>query len=586
MTLLKLIFFLILFYCTSNICAQDKYAHVIQMQEMRLQKNPNDTQALKELGFIYLYKADYQKALTYGERLFNIGYKTQDYNNKVMYAHIILGQAHMALGDSVAYNHLGQAKLAALSSKNDSALCSIYNGMGLYASNIDNDNYSAIHYFFQGIDAAKRCNYKRLHAILLANIAAMYFLQRDTVGLPYSLEAYHMGHEQASPYLTYIGASTTSYMYYLQKNYTKALQYIKEAEFLMLQNNFYDQGNVYAIYGLILSAQNHIKEAITLFKKGLDLKEKKQTSSKVLLLCGYAKALIKQKSYKTALEALHEALNETKKKNCHVFRNDVINALAECYEQSGQHDKALTWFHILLQENNRIFNKEQEKIISDLRIKYNAERQENEIKQSKLILLKKKKNEQLLICMVIVILFIAINFWYQYKKKEYLYTSIVRQNQEAMQRELKLKKHIEQLQKGYQDDNETYNEKYAVSSLSNKKKQLLFQQLEYLMQKQNIYKDNLLTKEKVAEILHTNRTYLSQTINEQTEQNFTQYINSYRIAEAIRLLNDPLNNMPLKAISAEVGFNSMTTFYKLFQNQTGIPPKQYREKVLQLQKKA
>ena len=39
--------------------------------------------------------------------------------------------------------------------------------------------------------------------------------------------------------------------------------------------------------------------------------------------------------------------------------------------------------------------------------------------------------------------------------------------------------------------------------------------------------------------------------------------------EAVRLLSDPDNQTPLKAISAELGFNSMTTFYSQFQAATG-----------------
>lgn len=106
------------------------------------------------------------------------------------------------------------------------------------------------------------------------------------------------------------------------------------------------------------------------------------------------------------------------------------------------------------------------------------------------------------------------------------------------------------------------------------------------MQEDAVYKENFLTKERVADLLGTNRTYLSQVINEQTQQNFTQYINNYRINEAIRLLSDPETDLPLKAVAAEVGFNSMSTFYKIFQNTVGVPPKQYRNKVMSMHKNA
>ena len=93
------------------------------------------------------------------------------------------------------------------------------------------------------------------------------------------------------------------------------------------------------------------------------------------------------------------------------------------------------------------------------------------------------------------------------------------------------------------------------------------------MREEKIYKDNFITKDKVAEILGTNRTYLSRIINEQSKLSFTHYVNRFRIEEAIRLLSDPNNETPMKAISAELGIlNSISTFYNLFQSSVGIDP--------------
>ena len=65
-----------------------------------------------------------------------------------------------------------------------------------------------------------------------------------------------------------------------------------------------------------------------------------------------------------------------------------------------------------------------------------------------------------------------------------------------------------------------------------------------------------LTRESMAESLNTNRTYLSQIINEQTNLSFNQYVNNYRIEEAIRILSDNNNDMPLKAVCSHIGFRS------------------------------
>lgn len=585
---LKHIIFLFLFVGMQvRAFAQETILPAIQQQEQILKHHPEDTKALKELCFLYLFKADYRKAIEYGERLFQLGYKKQDYKFSILYAHIGLGQAYVMLGDTSAINHLGQAMLLAKSEKNDSALCSVYNGMGLYTSNIHKDYYSALHYFFEGIEAAHRCHYKELEAILLGNISSIYFLKEDPAGLTYSLQTYEMGHEQNSAYLIFIGALNASYMYYLLHDYDKALPYIKEAEFIMKQNDYYNQGNVYAIYGMIEFAKGNRQQAIEYYKKGLALNDMNQTSYKVLLLNEYAIALAEEGKNQQAIDLLFQALAFTKEENCEIYRNKVINTLSVCYENMGQYVEALAWQRKLQQETDSIFNTDKEKVLSELRIKYDTEHQANEIRKNKLILLQKEKKEQTLIGILVIVLLVVFALWYRYRRQNQLYTSIVRQHQESIRKEQQLKEVIASLREQPQEAPapvSSVGEKYAASSLTNEKKNSLFQRLEKLMQEEEVYKENLLTKERVADLLGTNRTYLSQVINEQTQQNFTQYVNNYRINEAIRLLSDPETDIPLKAVASEVGFNSMSTFYKIFQNTVGIPPKQYRNKVMSMHK--
>ena len=117
--------------------AQEDINNAINVQLEYLKKYPKDKDALRKVSFLYLNKADYDQAIFYGRQLFEMGYNERDYNGAVIYSHICLGQAHMMKGNvKEAYSHLGQARLIGESNKNDSALCSVYNGLGLYASNV------------------------------------------------------------------------------------------------------------------------------------------------------------------------------------------------------------------------------------------------------------------------------------------------------------------------------------------------------------------------------------------------------------------------------------------------------------------
>lgn len=81
----------------------------------------------------------------------------------------------------------------------------------------------------------------------------------------------------------------------------------------------------------------------------------------------------------------------------------------------------------------------------------------------------------------------------------------------------------------------------------------------------------------VASALGTNRTYLSAILKAELQTNFNSFVNSYRIAEAKRLLDQEGNCAKLQEIAIESGFNCYTTFFNAFCKETGMPPHMYVE---------
>ena len=548
-----------------------------------LKENPDEIESLRKVCMYYLNQANFDKAIEYADHLMEVGIAQKDEKHAILYANICLGQAWLmkdSIGSYKAYKHLKSAETAGLAYQADSALCSVYNGLGLYAVNIQKDYSGSVQYFFKGIEAAKRCAYTRLHGILLCNIAGIYHLQKDTNGLFYSQECYNLGHQIQDPYLSFIGAVRSASMLNLKKDYQSALRYTKEAEFLMQQNDFNDFAEIYALYGRILSNLDEKKEAEIYFQKALQEQGNSKISSILNAYLGYADLLIQHHETEKAISLLQEGINFSTDTPSAVYRSDLMLKLSECYEKNGQAEKALTYYKQYKKETDSLFNIEKERAADELRVKYNIERAENEAKQSKLELLQKEKNMQWLLFFLIAIMIASILLY----RKQKLYKAIVRQNKEAIRREHQLKEQIVSM-KSVQEttSNEHLQTKYASSSLNEEKKNNLFEALEKLMTEDHIYTDNLLTKDKVAELLGSNRTYLSQIINEQTGKTFTQYINDYRIQDAIHQLSDPNNQISLKALSMELGFNSPTTFYKQFQIATEMTPTQYRKQVIELE---
>ena len=105
------------------------------------------------------------------------------------------------------------------------------------------------------------------------------------------------------------------------------------------------------------------------------------------------------------------------------------------------------------------------------------------------------------------------------------------------------------------------------------------------MKNEKVFRDADLTIEKLAQMLNTNRSYLSQVINESSGLSYSAYINNYRIKEAIELLSNPANDEPIKAIAISIGYNSLSNFFTIFKNKVGMSPSAYRENVQLLKKK-
>ncbi len=123
--------------------------------------------------------------------------------------------------------------------------------------------------------------------------------------------------------------------------------------------------------------------------------------------------------------------------------------------------------------------------------------------------------------------------------------------------------------------------KYQSSPLNEMSLQQIEEALVLEMNEQRPWLENGLTLKALADRLQVLPNYLSQVINERFEQNFFDFVNSYRIREAWRLLEDPgSTHLSISGIALECGFSSRSTFYTAFRKLEERTPSQYREQFL------
>lgn len=119
--------------------------------------------------------------------------------------------------------------------------------------------------------------------------------------------------------------------------------------------------------------------------------------------------------------------------------------------------------------------------------------------------------------------------------------------------------------------------KYQSSSLTGRAISSIADSLENLMEKERAYRENELRLSDLAEKLSVTPHHLSQVINDHYGKTFNQFVNDYRIREAIELLTLAENrDLHIIEIAWQVGFNNKTTFNQAFKQHTGMPPSHWR----------
>lgn len=82
-----------------------------------------------------------------------------------------------------------------------------------------------------------------------------------------------------------------------------------------------------------------------------------------------------------------------------------------------------------------------------------------------------------------------------------------------------------------------------------------------LVENDKIYLQPDLKLDDVAQMMHTNRTYIYQAVNQQMGISFNEFINRYRIAHAKRLMaSDP--TLSMNDVALQSGFASLSSFYR------------------------
>lgn len=119
--------------------------------------------------------------------------------------------------------------------------------------------------------------------------------------------------------------------------------------------------------------------------------------------------------------------------------------------------------------------------------------------------------------------------------------------------------------------------KYAVS-ITDEERTAMQRIRIRLMDQERIFLDPDLTLDRMASMTPFSPKRLSQLINDTFGQTFFDFVNSYRIAEAARMLKDSTRSrQTVLEVMYACGFSSKSSFNTVFRQKTGMTPTEYRK---------
>lgn len=507
-------------------------------------------------------KGENYKAREYAARALIVALKRgQKRDIAIVYSNLAIINARM--GDYEKANQYNLNSLRIFTELNDTlhiARCNLNIGSVF----IELKEYSkALSYIEDARDSFYQINDRLGYSICMSNIGSVYLALEDyKTALPIFFEAVEIDERNNDPSGTSSNFLNIAIVYLNLKNYTAAAEYLRKA--LAIDKAMGDRSG-------IASAQFN----------GAKLMLATGKSDSALYLC---------------------------RKSIRMFRetgqlSDEANALqllAEIYGQTGNYQLAYNYHVKASALSDSLMNLDkvarigmlEEKYINEklkgeiLSLEYRSRLQETRIEnQRKLIATWLTGFILSVVAMVVIIV--------QLRKKNNAYKFIVQKNIDLMKKERELggamrelgevKQELKLLMSKQEVSDAPVPEGVADDktrpALSGDERKNLLLKLHEALANDKMYTKADLTVEKLAKKLSTNRTYLSQLINEEFQKGYSDLINEYRIREAMSLLSDPVSGSrySIDAIARESGFNNISNFNMLFRKHVGTTPSVFRK---------
>lgn len=460
--------------------------------------------------------------------------------------------------------HLDIAERIAEETHNDTLLSYIYNQRGVYELSINYNITTSQYWFKRSIEKASTLKDREFSIPAEMNMSEACRMNSDTMGIHYDHNLFNYAKVNDNALLKFLAGMHCAVYYSdsakdtselrpyidamrpLQKEYPGTIEmifaryYLKkgkysEAEYFISRSHPDNYSDFQILYAEILNKLGRYKESDSWTEKVIP-------NRKLINFNDYGKMLRIRVDNMSAIGNQKDAF--LRLKEYEDFRDSV----------------------------NRLKNLD---LTKRYKVEFEVALKDREISEQKLHI---RNMTIIIIAIIFFVVCAALGYFFWHKRRNRFYHDIVKQNMEFIKLQDIMSERISRRESKIRElESSLSGNSIKHSKISDQKAEEIFDRIQHLADVKQVWRDANITRDAFADMVGCNRTYFSEVLKAKTGMNYSQFMNSCRIREAMKVLSNPDDGTSLKELSAKLGFITIQTFYTSFKNHIGMSPAAYRK---------
>ena len=452
------------------------------------------------------------------------------------------------------------------------------NILGIYTMKFESDYSRALEYFLSGYSEIQGTDNYRNQIAFLGNIVSIFYTQSDPNGLTYAREAWALANDcEMEDFSLCLASISMAQMLFITGETDSSACYIDRAEYYAKKDGIKLAYSLIALIDADINAMHgNAAAADSLYTEAMKYFQYAEPGTIGLCYLHYGRFCEETGHTGKAMGLYRKGIELSYYRKNVELRHRFLYHIALLANEQGETEEALdaSLRYVMLNDELSYMRKTQD--FNSLILKNRQMEYDNEIQAKELALLRADKKIYTSVFITAIVIISLLFVLLLYMRRNRMYRLLSMQYNNFVQRI-----DNENIRQAPEGDMQRGTEAEDAADAE------LYKRIEDLMKNGKFYSNKDISLKTLSDALDTNRTYVSRAINKYADMNFYNYINMHRIMEAARLMSSPSFDTPLKVLADELGFSSVSAFYKAFSKETGCTAARYRKEIsMSMKKKA